>query len=292
MLKRMNDAIDYIENRLNDELEPQELEKITGTSIYHFRRMFSYLSGMTLGTYIRNRRLSMAMAELLRENVSVTETAFKYGYDSVDGFTRAFKEWAGFTPSEVKKHESYKLQAFPKLSFQLTIQGGIKMEYKIVNKNAFKIAGVKKRVPIQFEGVNKEIEKLAESITNKQYEKMNELKNMDPYQVMNASYKFDEGRSEEKGYLEHMIGVPTTKEGPYDDLELLEVASNTWAIFSSKGRFPKTMQDTWAKIASEWLPSSNYELVDAPELSFVEDYSDLDNVYSEIWIAVKKKTAL
>ncbi|MED1603339.1 AraC family transcriptional regulator [Alkalihalophilus marmarensis] len=290
MLKRMNDAIDYIENRLNEEIEPRELEKITGTSIYHFRRMFSYLSGMTLGTYIRNRRLSMAMAELLRENVSVTETAFKYGYDSVDGFTRAFKEWVGFTPSEVKQHESHKLQAFPKLSFQLTIQGGMKMEYKIVKKDAFKIAGVKKRVPIQFEGVNKEIENLAASITEKQYETMNGLKDMEPYQVMNASYQFDEGRSEEKGYLEHMIGVPTTKEGPYDNLELLEVASNTWAIFSSKGRFPKVMQDTWAKIASEWLPSSDYELVDAPELSYVEDYSNLENVYSEIWIAVKKKS--
>ena len=46
---------------------------------------------------------------------------------------------------------------------------------------------------------------------------------------------------------------------------------------------------TWAKIASEWLPSTNYELAEALEISFTGDLSDKNNVYSEIWIAVKKK---
>ena len=49
------------------------------------------------------------------------------------------------------------------------------------------------------------------------------------------------------------------------------------------------MQETWAKIASEWLPASDYELVDAPNISFTGDLSDRNNVYSEIWFAVKKK---
>ncbi|QKS70321.1 AraC family transcriptional regulator [Paenalkalicoccus suaedae] len=289
MLKQMNEAIDYIEAHLEDDIDLLELEKITGTSLYHFKRMFSYLSGMPLSAYIRNRRLSTAMQELLRTEATVTDTAFKYGYDSVDGFARAFKDWAGFPPSEVKEHEAQKLQAFPKLSFQLTIQGGMNMKYKIVQKDAFAIVGVKKRVPIQFEGVNKEIEELAGNITDAQYEKMDEIADLEPHQVMNASYQFDDGRSEEKGYLDHMIGVLTTQSDAVEGLERLEIPAHTWAIFSSKGAFPKTMQDTWAKIASEWLPASDYELVDAPELSFVEDYSDMENVYSEIWIAVKQK---
>src|SRR5699024_11947245 len=49
------------------------------------------------------------------------------------------------------------------------------------------------------------------------------------------------------------------------------------------------LQETWGKIVSEWLPSSGYELVEAPEISFTGDLSDKSNVYSEIWIAVKKK---
>ena len=126
MLKSMNEALDYIEDNLSDGIDDNELERITGTSVYHFRRMFSFLSGMSLGEYIRNRKLSNATFDLLHEGMSVTETAFKYGYESVDGFSRAFREWSGISPSAVKKKNM--LKAFPKLSFQLTIQGGIKYE--------------------------------------------------------------------------------------------------------------------------------------------------------------------
>lgn len=106
---------------------------------------------------------------------------------------------------------------------------------------------------------------------------------------MNVSYNFDDGRMEEKGSLDHMIGFLTTKESASDEFDVVEVPALTWAIFSSKGVFPKVMQETWGKIASEWLPSSDYELVEVPEISFTGDLSDRNNVHSEIWIAVKKK---
>ncbi|BBN97626.1 AraC family transcriptional regulator [Sporolactobacillus terrae] len=287
MLKSMNEALDYIESQLNGEIEDNKLERITGTSVYHFRRMFSFLSGMTLGEYIRNRKLSNATFDLLHEGMSVTDTAFKYGYASVDGFSRAFRDWSGISPSEVKKKNM--LKAFPKLSFQLTIRGGIDMDYRIENKDPFKIIGVKKRVPIQFEGENPEIIKLAKRITPEQRKKLHSYANMEPNQVVNASYNLDEGCMEEKGSLDHMIGCLTTKESNFDEFDVVEVPALTWAIFSSKGEFPKIMQETWAKFASEWLPSSDCELVDAPNLSFTGDLSDRKNVYSEIWFAVKKK---
>ncbi|GAB3042924.1 AraC family transcriptional regulator [Virgibacillus ainsalahensis] len=287
MLKSMNEALDYIESHLNDEIDYNELERITGTSVYHFRRMFSFLSGMSLGEYVRNRKLSNATFDLLHEGMSVTEAAFKYGYESVDGFSRAFREWSGISPSEVKKKNM--LKAFPKLSFQLTVQGGIDMDYRIEKKEAFKIVGVKKRVPIQFEGENQEIIKLAKSITPEQRKKLHNYANMEPNQVVNASYNLDDRCMEEKGNLDHMIGFLTTKESGFDEFDVVEVPDLTWAIFSSEGEFPKIMQETWAKIASEWLPSSDYELVEAPNISFTGDLSDRNNVYSEIWFAVKKK---
>lgn len=283
----MNKALDYIEIHLNDRIDDNELEKITGTSIYHFRRMFSYLSGLSLSEYIRNRKLSNATFDLQDEEMSVTETALKYGYESVDGFSRAFKEWSGISPSEVKKKNM--LKAFPKLTFQLTIQGGIDMDYRIENKESFKIVGVRGRIPIQFEGESQEIIKLAQRITPEQREKMYSYMDMEPNQIINASYNFEDGRMEEKGSLDHMIGVLTTKKSDFETLDIVEVPALTWAIFSSKGEFPKVMQDTWGKIASEWLPSSDYELVEAPEISFTGNLTDRNNVYSEIWIAVKKK---
>lgn len=287
MLRRLNEAMDYIDSHITEELDETKIEQITGTSIYHFRRLFSLLAGVTLGEYIRNRKLSNATFDLLHEGMSVTEVVFKYGYESVDGFSRAFKQWAGISPSEV--NQEVNLKAFPKLSFQLTIQGGSDMDYRIEDKDAFKIVGVSKRVPLQFEDENQEIIKLAQSITEEQRVKMRSFANVEPFQVVNASYNFDENRMEEKGNLDHMIGVITTIDSDFKGFDVVEVPALTWAKFSCRGEFPKVMQETWGKIFSDWLPSSNYELVEAPEISFTKDLSDLDNVYSEIWVAVKKK---
>ena len=49
---------------------------------------------------VKNRRLSEANKELL-QGAQVTDVAYQYGYQSVDGFTRAFKKWSGILPSQV-----------------------------------------------------------------------------------------------------------------------------------------------------------------------------------------------
>lgn len=163
------------------------------------------------------------------------------------------------------------------------------MEFKIEKKPAFNIVGVSKRVPLQFEGVNRAIQELAESITENQKSEMHELGDLYPMQMISASYAFDGEREEEKGDLTHFIGFATTKENPFEDLEQLPIDRFTWAIFPNAGPFPELLQETWGKIYSEWLPSSNYERVQAPEISFSNFDEGLETCYSEIWVAVKEK---
>ncbi|KOY83607.1 AraC family transcriptional regulator [Lysinibacillus macroides] len=285
MLQEFNNLMNYIEIHLTEEISGKDIAKIVGLSDYHFKRMFSYMAGMSLNEYIKNRRLSVANAELIN-GAKVTDIAYKYGYQSIEGFSRAFREWSGFLPSEVAKNKIQK--SFPKFSFFIDIRGGISMEFKIERKEKFNIVGVSKRVPIQFEGENNAILELAQSITEQQRNEMHQLADLYPHQVLNVSYDFDDGFLEEKGYLTHMIGFATTKENTFDDLEQLSIAESLWAIFPNKGPFPVTLQETTAKIYSEWLPSSGYEVVDIPGISFTEYNSTSENVYSEIWMPVKK----
>lgn len=286
MLQQFNQLMDEIETHLTEECSIEELARKFGMSAYHLKRTFSFLAGMTLLEYIKNRKLACANQELVT-GAKVTDFAFKYGYQSVEGFSRAFREWSGYLPSEISKRNIQK--TFPKLSFFIDIKGGISMEVKIEEKAAFRIVGVTKRVPVQFEGTNQEIIKLAQQITPEQRTYMNELGNLYPKQVVNVSYDFEGKRLIEQGTLQHMIGFLTTKANTDPYLETLEVEPHTWAIFPSKGPFPATLQQTWAQIFSEWLPSSNYELVDAPEISFTDYATSSTDKYSEIWIAVKEK---
>lgn len=288
MLGELNKVIDYIEGHLTDEnLSIEMIASHAGISDYHIKKVFFYLAGMTLSEYIKHRRLSEANKDLL-QGEKVTDVAFRYGYQSLDGFTRSFKRWSGCLPSEVAKTGISK--SFPKLSFMITVKGGVAMEFRIEDKPAFNLVGVSKRVPMQFEGVNNEIVTLATNITAEQRKEMRSLQNMEPCAIVNASYDADADFIKEEGELTHLIGVLTTADRVSDQLDLVPVAAYTWAIFPNEGPFPNTLQETMARVYSEWLATSGYEVVRAPTFSFTEMDEHKENyAYSEVWVPVRKR---
>jgi AraC family transcriptional regulator len=81
--ENLNAAIRYIEGKLPDEIDFNEMARIANCPEYRFRRMFSYLADMPLNEYIRKRRLSLA-AELLRNGgEKVIDIAYRCGYECV-----------------------------------------------------------------------------------------------------------------------------------------------------------------------------------------------------------------
>lgn len=290
LLERMNGALAYIEENLTEDIDYKEIARLAACSEYHFTRMFSFLAGITLSEYIRRRRLTLAAFDLASTDCRILDLAVKYGYSSADSFSRAFCALHGVTPSEAR-NQGHSLKAYPRMSFRLTIQGGEEMNYRIVENSAFRIVGIMKRVPIQFHGANPEIAALAKMLDEKTIQELKSMSNVEPMGILSASVHFSEGRMEEKGELDHYIGVATTAACP-DHLASLEVPASTWAIFESVGPFPETLQQTWGRIFSEWLPSSGYELAEGPEILWNEHKDVSSPTYrSEIWIPVARDKA-
>ena len=286
-LKNMNGAIKFIEENLTNEIDFKEVARLAYCSEYHFKRMFSFLAGISLSEYIRRRRLTLAAFELKNSNIKVIDIAIKYGYSSPDSFARAFQHLHGITPSEARSN-GHSLKAYPPMSFQLSIKGGSEMNYRIEEKEAFHIIGIKKRVPIIFNGVNPEIASMWKSLDEKTINELKNLSNVEPFGLLSASANFSEGRLEEKGELDHYIGAATTRECP-DNLTQLNVDASTWAVFEAVGPFPETLQNVWGRIYSEWFPSSNYEQREGPEILWNENKDITSPTFrSEIWIPVMK----
>ncbi|MEH7009782.1 AraC family transcriptional regulator [Neobacillus niacini] len=287
-IKRLNEALGYIEENLTSDIDFKEVARVAFCSEYHFQRMFSFLAGVSLSEYIRRRRLSRAAFELINSNVRILDIAIKYGYCSPDSFTRAFQSLHGITPSEARNN-GQSLKAFPRMTFHLSIQGGNEMNYRIVEKEAFHLVGIKKRVPIIFNGVNPEIAAMWQSLDMEKINTLKQLSNVEPVGLLSASTNFSEGRLEEKGELDHYIGVATNKDCP-EDLTKLEVPALTWAVFEAIGPFPDTLQNVWGRIYSEWFPSSNYELAVGPEILW-NQHKDVSSptFRSEIWVPVSPK---
>ncbi len=286
-LKQMNLAMHYIEEHLTGKIEFQQVARLACCSEYHFKRMFSFLSGFTLSEYIRLRRLTLAALELHNHNVKIIDLAVKYGYNSPDSFTRAFQGFHGITPKEARKNGA-SLKAVPPMTFQLTVKGGNQMNYRIEKKGAFQIVGIKKRITMIFAGVNPQMDSMWQSLTMEDIIELKALCNTEPAGILCASANFEE-RVVEGTELDQYIGVATTKIAP-KRFSTLPVEASIWAVFTAEGEFPKALQDTWAKIYSEWFPTSGYELTGGPEILWNESKdTSSPNYKSEIWIPVVKK---
>ena len=144
-LKNLSKAIEYIEKNLAGEISYEEAAKIACCSTYYFQRMFSYVAGIPLSEYIRRRRMTQAAFELQTTDSKVLDMALKYGYTSPTSFNRAFQSVHGISPISAKARGNV-LNAYPPIRFSVKIMGGNVMPYRVEEKEAMRIVGI--RIPL------------------------------------------------------------------------------------------------------------------------------------------------
>ena len=93
----IHQAIRYIEEHLREELTIREIAQRAALSPFYFQKGFAMLCSMTVGDYIRQRRLSAAGLEVLTTDRKIIDIALEFGYDSPDSFTKAFARFHGLT---------------------------------------------------------------------------------------------------------------------------------------------------------------------------------------------------
>lgn len=141
--QRMNLAIQYIERNLDGVLSTESVAKEACCSKYHFHRVFFANFKVTCAEYIRRRKLTMAAVDLLNTNKSIFDIALKYGYESPNAFTRAFRSIHGINPSKARTGTTT-LSSYNRVFFPIENTGGENMHYKIVEIPEFNIIGKSK----------------------------------------------------------------------------------------------------------------------------------------------------
>lgn len=130
-IKEMQRAIEFIEGRLTEELSVDEIARSAHSSSANFQRIFSIVTGMTVGDYIRCRRLSQAGKDLAETGAKVIDTAIQYGFETAESFTKAFTRFHGVTPSAAKRRGTV-LRNFTALSIHVVVSGGFTMRRKLI----------------------------------------------------------------------------------------------------------------------------------------------------------------
>ena len=274
-IRTVNNAIEYMEGHLMDEITLADIAKHVNLSAFHFQRAFSLLTEMSPAEYLRKRRLSQAGAELTGGDAKVIDVALKYRYESPESFTKAFTRFHGVSPMQVKKGSP--IQFMNRFTVRMAIEGGCMMEYKIEKWEAMDLLMHAK--DFHAETSETGIPKFWD-----EYYAHEEYRKIPGYLGLCAQQKSDGDE------FRYGIGCKASDvEGIPEGFEIIHIPEYTWAVFKCIGPMPKAIQDMWERIYKEWLPVSDYELIPDYDIeNYLPGDSSSRDYVSEICIPVRK----
>ena len=276
----VRNAAAYIEDNLTLSFTAKDIADHIHYSSFYFQRVFRDTCGMSVGEYVRRRRLSRAAVELVRTDIRILDLAVKYGYDSPDSFTRAFTKFHGSTPSEVRAG-GVTAKNFPQLQAGYIKEGETEMEYRLEKKPSFKVMGVSKN--FDFEDCQKKIPLFWDDVLG-----------APEGAPVCGMYGICFDTPLEGDQFRYMIADDLVEEtAEAKGLEVLEIPEYNWVVVPCRGPIPDALQATNNKIFSEWLPASDFEPAGDFNIEYYSDASGLElgtkdpDYYTEIWIPVK-----
>lgn len=281
LVESLQKAIDYMETHLLERITIEAISKQAHVSSFHFQRLFMILTETSVGEYLRRRRLTLAAQELSNSDDIIIDIAYKYGYDTPEAFSKAFRKQHGVSPTEARKGIG-KLNAYNRLTIQVNLKGAEPMNYQIVEKEAFHVVGIKKECPCGKEAMG--IAEFWGQVTSDgTIGKLIDLMNSETKGLLGLTDNYDE----EKNTIDYWIAVEHIGNPPAD-FNRLDLPKTKWVVFEVHGPAPTAMPEVWKQIYSEWIPSNGYEIADVPA---IEAYTDPDPYSTEssnqIWLAVK-----
>lgn len=120
--ENLSAALDYIEQALRsgEDVTPAMCAEVCHYSLSNLQKMFGSVFDIGISDYISRRKLTLAARELIGSSATVLDIAVKYGYNSNEVFTRAFKRLWGVTPSAFRRNSRFS-EIYPKLGEPRTV---------------------------------------------------------------------------------------------------------------------------------------------------------------------------
>lgn len=109
--ERLRKVCRFIDQNLEQPLRLDHLSRVAHCSLFHFQRQFKAMFGVNPAQYIQNQRLRRAMMQLAtRPQMSISDIAYKAGFEFSESFSNSFKKKFGVTPTEFRNQPNWQLR--------------------------------------------------------------------------------------------------------------------------------------------------------------------------------------
>jgi AraC family transcriptional regulator len=275
-LDQIQRGVDYIETNLELPIAIDAVAREAGMSQWHFQRMFRGLTGDTVKTYIRSRRLGLALELLLNTDKRIIDIAMEADFESQESFTRAFKAAFEVTPAQYRKagkrHAAPRKIKFDK-AYLAHINKGLNTVPEIYAQKEMHLVGLR----TSFFGTDSEKNNIAEKLPPLWQQFLVRLSEVDNT-VGGTCYGVVRQLQENSDELEYFCAIEVT--APADipqGMLAITIPPRTYAKFTHKGAV-SLIDNTINYIYSTWLPQSGKRHANTADLEFYgADYNPTSN---------------
>lgn len=278
--QRLEKVIRFIGNYLDEDISLEELSAVFCMSKFHFHRLFTALTGLSLQQYIRWLRLKRAAHQLVvDQEKSIIHIAINAGFASHEAFSRAFKKTCGVSPSKFRQQRDWSYWEKPPYCLPKKEESTMKVEIKQVDK--IRLAVVEHRGDPKFIGdsVNKLVTWAKAQVIN--------LKPK-PGDAFAFGYDDPKTTAPEKFRMDLGIKVPESLKLTHEIVEKY-LPAGRYAVTLHRGS-RENLGDTVYPLYREWLPNSGEKLADLPCIfcyyNFEYEVADTESL-TEVWLLLR-----
>ena len=277
----------YIDTHLKEPFSVETLSSQAGFSPYYYSRLFSLYMDMPEMEYVRRRRLAKGASEIC-EGRRILDVAMDYGFESHNGFSKAFRKVYGFSPNEYRRRAIPHRPITPNPLTGIPVEPSACPQVRIERREGFYVAGMVIRTSAEVSSIAQQpaVWKnnwLAEQ-ENRVYAMARPKEHGEYYIIFPV----------EKDIYSLVTCVKIENPEKVDNgLYVDWVPQGLYGVFSTpptERDFAQRIVETWRYIFEVWLPNSEYEIDSAGlDYEFYDERCHGAPYSMDICIPLKKK---
>ncbi|HAU1151076.1 TPA: AraC family transcriptional regulator [Legionella pneumophila] len=277
--QKLENMIDFIGKHLDEELSLESLSEIFCISKFHFHRLFTAFTGLSLQQYIKWLRLKRAAHQLVVEkDQSVINIAINAGFESHEAFSRAFKKACGFSPSQFR--QGFGRSYWEQPPYCLPRQGRIDMKVDIKSIDKIRLAVIEHKGDPKL---------LGESINKLVSWAKSQSINLKPRPGEAFALAYDDPKTTPPSEFRIDLGIKVPENLKLEGVIEKFLPSGRYAVTVHKGS-RNNIGDVVYHLYRDWLPNTSEQLGDLPCIfcyyNFDHEVAETE-LLTECWLLLK-----
>lgn len=281
VIKQIQQAIVYIEDRLLEPFNLQELSDYVGLSPYHLEQSFKMIVGQSPEQYARARRMTIAATDVMHGASRLMDVAKKYRYANSNEFANDFSDFHGISPIQAStKKDELKFQE--RLYIKLSTTERAPYTYRLQETEDISLVGYSRFIPTKdLSNPFNVPDFLEDLLVGGLIKELRRYNDVSPYELFVVSCPLDQG-------LELFVGVPSERYPAH--LESRFLPGRHYATFNLQGEIDYATNEAWYYIESSLqltLPyerNSLYVEVYPFDISFDDPFTKI-----QLWLPIKQE---